>query len=271
MLQRRLGMSQRRACRVVGQHRSTQRYQPDPVDADADLRAWLRAFSGERPRWGYRQAHGQLALAGQHHNVKKIERLWREEGLQVPIKRRKRRRVGTSTVPSERLVATHKDHVWAGDFQFDVTADGRTIKILNIVDEHTREALCSMAARSIDADATVAALEAIAVRRGTTPEFVRFDNGPELTANAVAVWAGTTVGCSYIDPGSPWQNAYVESFNSRMRDELLAIEQFDTLLEAQVLIADWVEDYNHQRCHSALGMMPPAVYAAGLTTTTGLP
>jgi putative transposase len=152
--------------------------------------------------------------------------------------------------------------VWAFDFQFDQTADGHILKLLHIVDEFTREALEIKCARRIDADATVKVLESLGASRGRAPEFVRCDNGPEMTANALKDWcrfAGT--GSSYIDPGSPWQNPYVESFGSRVRDELLAVEQFSCLAEAKVLIEDWREDYNEHRPHSALGMKTPARFA----------
>ena len=262
MLQRRLGLSQRRACQIVGQHRSTQRYRPADADPDRDLRARLRKFSRKHPRWGYRRAHTVLRREGHQVNRKKIQRLWREEGLRVPQRTRKRQRVGTSTTPADRLRAERPDHVWALDFQFDVTATGRTIKICHVVDEFTRESLADVVDYTIDADATVATLDKIVGARGSTPAFVRCDNGPELTANALRDWCRFSgAGASYIEPGSPWQNPWVESYGSRMRDELLAIEQFDTLLEAQVLVADWREEYNHYRPHSALGMLTPAEFA----------
>lgn len=262
MLTDRLGLSQRRACAIVGQHRSTQRHEPAECDADRDLRARLRAFAREHPRWGYRRAHAVLVREGHALNRKKVQRLWREEGLRVPPKKRKRQRVGESTTPADRLRATHPDHVWALDYQFDVTATGRTIKILHVVDEFTRESLIDVVACSIDADATVAALDKVVGARGAHPEFVRCDNGPELTANALRDWCrfGGS-GASYIDPGSPWQNPWVESYGGRMRDELLAVEQFDSLLEAQVLVADWRIEYNTYRPHSALGMLTPAEFA----------
>lgn len=178
---------------------------------------------------------------------------------------------GTSTTPADRLAATRPDHVWALDFQFDVTADGRVLKLLHVVDEFTRESLCDLVAHSIDADATVACLDRIVASGRTRPTFVRCDNGPELTANALRDWCRFSgAGTSYIEPGSPWQNPWVESYGSRIRDELLAIEQFDTLLEAQVLVADWRAEYNEYRPHSALGMLSPAAFSrqCGPTTTS---
>ena len=262
MLQERLGLSQRRACQIVGQHRSTQRHAPDPADPDQQLRARLRSFAKAHPRWGYRRAHAVLVRQGHSCNRKKIQRLWREEGLRVPPRRRKRQRLGTSTTPADRLMATHPDHVWALDYQFDVTACGRIIKILHVVDEFTRESLAEVVDHSIDADATVAALDNVVGHRGTFPRFIRCDNGPELTAHVLRDWCRFGgAGTAYIDPGSPWQNPWVESYGSRMRDELLAIEQFDSLLEAQVLVSDWREEYNGYRPHSALGMLTPVEFA----------
>jgi putative transposase len=266
MLQGRLGLSQRRACQIVGQHRSTQRHRPEKPDPDADLRRQLRDFARHHPRWGYRRAHAVLCREGHHLNRKKVQRLWREEGLRVPPRRHKRQRLGVSSTPADRLAATHPNHVWALDYQFDVTSTGRTIKILHITDEYTREALSDLVAYSIDADATVAVLDRIATTRGN-PEFIRMDNGPELTAYALQDWCRFTgAGTSYIDPGSPWQNPWVESYGSRMRDELLSIEQFDTLLEARVLVADWKEEYNTYRPHSALGMLTPVEFAEQWST-----
>ncbi len=262
MLADRLGLSQRRACAIVGQHRSTQRHEPTAVDVDRELRERLRAFAREHPRWGYRRAHAVLVREGRVLNRKKVQRLWREEGLRVPQKRRKRQRTGESTTPADRLTATRPDHVWALDYQFDVTAKWRTIKILHVVDEFTRESLADVVDHSIDTDATVAALDKVVGTRGTHPDFVRCDNGPELTANALRDWCRFTgTGTSYIDPGSPWQNPWVESYGGCLRDELLAVEQFDSLLEAQVLVADWRIEYNTYRPHSALGMLTPVEFA----------
>jgi putative transposase len=166
-LQQVFGVSQRWACRLVGQHRSTQRLRPVEPDRDRALREALRRLSRAHPRWGYRRAHAQLLQQGWRVNRKAIQRLWREEGLRVPAHRRKRQRLGTSTTPADRLAAEHPDHVWALDYQFDQTEDGRRLKLLNVVDEHTREALTIEVARRIDADATVKAL--FVMKRGAVP------------------------------------------------------------------------------------------------------
>jgi putative transposase len=258
-------MSERRACRLAGQHRSTQRREPIVAQDDAALRVALRQISRERPRWGYRRAHTLLLDDGWVLNIKRTRRVWREEGLRVPRKRRKRQRLGESTVPADRLRAERPDHVWAIDFQWDQTADGQNLKLLHVVDEFTREALAIECHRRIDADKTVDVLARLAGERGTAPTFVRCDNGPEMTAHALRDWCRfSKTGSAYIEPGSPWQNPYVESFGGRVRDELLAVELFSCLTEARVLIEDWRIDYNHRRPHSALEMMTPAAFAAGL-------
>jgi len=265
MLRGRLGVSERWACRVVGQPRSTQRREPKRAEDDAALCAELRQFSKDRPRWGYRRAHHHLRQQGWEVNRKRVQRLWREEGLRVPVRKRKRRRLGESTVPAERLRAERPNHVWAFDFQFDQTADGRALKLLNIVDEFTRESLAMLVGRSIDADSVVATLERLLGERGA-PELLRMDNGPEMTAHALRDWCGRSgTGTVFIEPGSPWQNPFVESFHSRVRDELLDVEEFSCLAEARVVIGDWQQDYNRRRPHSALGMKAPAVFAAECT------
>jgi putative transposase len=267
-LQRVLGLSERLACRIADQHRSTQRHQPAEPDRDRALREELRRLSRAHPRWGYRRAHAVLGEQGWRVNRKAVQRLWREEGLRVPVRRRKRPRLGTSTTPADRLAAEHPDHVWALDYQFDQTQDGRRLKLLNVVDEHTREALIITVDRRIDADETVKVLDRLVVERGTAPRFIRCDNGPEFTANALRDWCRfNQAGTSYIEPGSPWQNPYVESFGGRLRDELLAVEAFNTLLEARVLVEDWRIEYNTVRPHSALGYLTPADYAKAWTAT----
>lgn len=262
MLRGRLDVSERWACRVVGQHRSTQRREPTRAGDDEALRAELRRFSGRRPRWGYRRAHSHLLELGWSVNRKRVQRLWREEGLRVPPRRRKRQRLGQSTVPADRLRAERPGQVWAIDFQFDQAVNGRAIKLLNVVDEFTREALAMEVATSITADDTVRVLDALAAQRGA-PAHVRCDNGPELTAHALRDWCRFSgAGTAFIEPGAPWQNPFVESFNGRVRDELLDVEQFSCLAEARVVISDWREDYNHHRPHSALGMLTPTTFAS---------
>ncbi len=262
MLCERLKLSERRACEIAGQHRSTQRHEPKLADGDQVLRERLREISRVHPRWGYRRAHAQLCLEGLDLNRKRCQRIWREEGLRVPKKARKRRRLGASTAAGDRLAACRPDHVWALDFCHDATTDGRELKFLNVVDEFTREALAIECARSIDADQTVVILKRLVAERGA-PGNLRADNGPELTARVLAEWceSGLTA-TAYIDPGAPWQNAWVESFNARLRDELLDVEEFSTLAEAQVLAADYRDDYNANHHHSALGMMAPSRFAA---------
>lgn len=263
MLEQRLGLSERRACRIAGQHRSTQRHQPRTNDRDDGLRAELRTLSREHPRWGYRKAWAALREQGWEANRKKIQRLWREEGLRVPRRKRKRQRFGTSTTPAARLRAERPNHVWALDFQFDTTVDGRVLKLLHVVDEHTREALAIEVERRIDADQTVRVLDRIVARDGRRPELVRMDNGPELTAIALRDWCRLgNSGTVYIEPGSPWQNPFVESFGSRVRDEVLAVEAFGSLLEAKTVIEEWRNTYNHTRPHGSLGWKTPTTYAA---------
>ena len=218
-------------------------------------------------RWGYRQAHQRLLDQGWTLNRKRTQRLWREEGLRVPPKRRKRQRRGESTVPGDRLRAQRPNQVWAFDFQFDVTDDGRAVKLLYVVDEFTREALAMEAERRIDADKVVDILDRIVRERGRYPEFVRCDNGPEMTSNALRDWCRfSRTGAAFIEPGSPWENPFVESFNSRVRDELLAVEVFSCLTEAKVMVADFRDDYNRRRPHRAHGMMTPAAFKLGWET-----
>ena len=261
MLVDRFEISERRACRITGQHRSTQRRGERPAGRDEWLRSRLRQISRGHPRWGYRRAWGHLREEGHVVNRKRVQRLWREEGLRVPPRRRKRRRWGSSSAPAARLRATGPDEVWALDFQFDATTDGRVLKLLHIVDEHTREALAILVERNIDADQLVDALDEL-ITRQPAPVFIRMDNGPEMTANAIRDWCHTSgTKTSYIEPGSPWQNPFVESFGSRVRDEVLAVEAFDSLLEAKVVIEDWRIEYNTIRPHSSLGWRPPSLYA----------
>jgi putative transposase len=233
---------------------------PSRSDDEEALRAFLRAFSKQRPRWGWRRAATALRRDGWRVNNKRVQRLWRDEGLKVPYRKRKKPMRGIG-VPVGAMTLIAPNALWALDFQFDTTEDNRTLKLLNIVDEFTRECPAIVVDRSIDADRVVATLDRLVVERGA-PAFVRFDNGPEFIANAVADWSRFNgVGSIFIDPGSPWQNAWIESFNGRLRDEFLNGWRFDSLLEAKVLIEDWRIDYNMNRPHSAHGDLTPNEFA----------
>ena len=267
MLLARFGVSQRRACQVVGAHRSTMRLTAPPITTEEiELRAWLRAFSTTRPRWGWRRAAKMARRAGWKVNNKRIRRLWRAEGLRVPQRRRKKRLTGIG-VNVGAMCPIRPNIVWAMDFQFDTTADGRQLKFLNIIDEFTREALAIEIDRSINADDVVAVLDRLALARGA-PVYVRCDNGPEFIAHAIADWCRFNDANSiFIDPGSPWQNAWIESFNGRLRDELLNSWRFDSLLEARVIVEDWRLDYNANRPHTAHGELTPNEFHLHWTTT----
>jgi putative transposase len=239
------------------------RLTPPPITSEeAELRAWLRRFSVDRPRWGWRRAAKMARRAGWQVNNKRIRRLWREEGLRVPQRRKKKRLTGIGVAVGA-MSPIRPNVIWAMDFQFDTTADGRTLKMLNVIDEFTREGLAIDVDRCIDADGVVDVLDRLALKRGA-PHYVRFDNGPEFVAHAVSDWCRfNSAGSLFIDPGSPWQNAWIESFNGRLRDELLNLWRFDSLLEARVIIEDWRCDYNANRPHSAHGELtqPSSLYS----------
>jgi putative transposase len=260
MLMERFGVTERRACRVVGQHRSTQRLTPpEPAPEEERLRACLRAFARSHPRWGWRRATDHARTEGFTVNRKRVQRLWRDEGLRVPRRHRKRPLRGNMTVGA--FCPIRPNVLWAMDFQFDQTDDGRPLKLLNVIDEYTRECPAIRVARSLNADDVVATLDRIAAVRGF-PFYLRMDNGPEFVAEAVKDWCRfNSTHTIFIEPGSPWQNAWIESFNARVRDELLNITQFDSLLEAQVLIEDWRNEYNTLRPHGSLNRKTPHEFA----------
>ena len=236
--------------------RSANRHLP-LEDLEQHLRSQLRLLAGANPRFGYRRLHALLIRQGYQVNHKRVQRLCRDEGLRVRIQKRKRSRVGSSTVPGDRQVATFPNHVWALDFQFDQTRDARVLKLLNITDEFTKTALAIEVERSISSDHMVRVLERLVSVHGA-PEFIRMDNGTEMTANSLRDWCRFTgISTVFIEPGSPWQNAYVESFNGKIRDELLAIEEFTTLLEAKIMAEDFRQHYNLHRPHSTLKYQTP--------------
>lgn len=222
-------------------------------------------LSRENPRYGYRRVWALLRREGWSVNKKRIHRLWREEGLKVPAgKQRKRLRLaeGGSENGCTRKRAEHKDHVWSYDFVIDETEDGRRLKMMPVVDEHTRECLTIEVERSISAEDVIGTLARLFGQRGA-PAFIRSDNGPEFVACALKRWlAISEVGTLYIEPGSPWENAYAESFIGRFGDELLKREAFAGLVEAKVLVEDYREHHNQRRPHSALGYQTPAEFAA---------
>jgi putative transposase len=263
-LVRRHHVSERRACRVVGAHRSTQRYVPVPGDFEQRLIKSMRAHAGAHPRWGYRRIHALLLDEGWAVNVKRVHRLWVLEGLMVPKARRRhgQKALGGDDNSAWALPAIRANHVWSYDFVSARTADGAPLRILNIVDEFTREAVAFHVARSIGARQITRVLEHAFDRRAK-PVIIRSDNGREFIAATVVDWlAERGVTAAFIAKASPQQNCYVERFNGSMRDELLNGELFHTVLEARVVIGDWIEGYNRSRPHRSLGMMTPAAFAA---------
>ena len=253
-----LGVSERRACRVLGQHRSTQRKVPQTPDDEAALTADIIELARQYGRYGYRRITKMLRTSGWLVNKKRVERLWRREGLKVPSKQPKRGRLWLNDGSCIRLRAERPNHVWSYDFVADRTHDGRAYRMLCIIDEFTREALAIRVARRLNSTDVIEALCDLFIVRGV-PAHIRSDNGPEFIAAALREWI-TAVGAktAYIEPGSPWENGYVESFNGKLRDELLNGEIFYTLNEAKIVIEAWRRHYNTVRPHSPLGYKPPA-------------
>jgi transposase InsO family protein len=259
--------SERRACRVLDQPRASQRRRPRPRSDEAALVQRMLELVRRHPRYGYRFITAKLRQEGWHVNAKRVYRLWRKEGLKVPKKKRKRRRLGTSLNACHRRRAKHKDHVWCWDFIFDRTASGSPLKWLSIEDEYTRECLCLKVDRSITNEDVIDTLAELFAMRGV-PEHVRSDNGPEFIARAIRHWLEQLeVKTLYIEPGAPWENGFAESFHSRFRDEFLATEVFENLAAARRLTAAWKEDYTHHRPHSSLGYLTPAEFAARCTAS----
>jgi putative transposase len=252
-LQDRFAVSERRACRLVGMHRSTLRYRAQPKDDDG-LRTRLRELAAERPRFGYRRLHVLLRREGQRVNHKRIHRLYRAEGLAVRRRGRKRVATGRGVVP---MVGSHPNDCWCLDFVSDALASGRRIRVLAVLDTCTREALTIEVDLSLPATRVVSVLDQL-VREREIPKTIVLDNGPELTSRVLDQWAYKHgIQLQFIDPGKPIQNAFIESFNSRFRDEGLNVHWFTSLADAQLLIEAWRLDYNHCRPHSALDYQTP--------------
>ncbi len=219
-------------------------------------------------RYGYRRITAMLRQEEWQVNHKRVERIWRREGLKVPKKQPKRRRLWLNDGSCIRLKPQFKDHVWSYDFVIARTTDGRAFRILNIIDEYSRECLAMLVKRRITSQDVIDQLFELIIFRGI-PEHVRSDNGPEFTAKAVRRWLNRIgVKTLFIEPGSPWENGYIESFNGKLRDELLNREIFSTLTEAKVLIGQWRREYNQVRPHSSLGYRPPAPEAILTAATT---
>jgi transposase InsO family protein len=251
-------VSERRACRVLGQVRSTQRRERYPPDDEPRLLRRMVELAMEYGRYGYRRIAAMLREEGWLVNHKRVERLWRLEGLKVPERQPKRGRLWLTDGSCIRLRPAYKDHVWSYDFMMARTSDGRPLRLLTVMDEYSRECLVIDVGRRITSDDVLERLTELFVLRGV-PAYVRSDNGPEFTATVVREWLERVgVKTLYIEPGSPWENGYIESFNGKLRDELLNGETFDTVLEAQVLVENWRQHYNAVRPHSSLGYRPPA-------------
>ena len=252
------GVSERQACRVLKQGRGTQRYQlAHRTDEDALTQAII-ALASECGRYGYRRITAKLQEAGWAVGKDRVQRIWRREGLKVPQKQRPRGRLWLNDGSCVRLRPDRANHVWSYDFVSAMTHDGRTLRMLTLIDEYTRESLAIRVARRLGRYEVIGALADVMLFRGT-PAHIRSDNGPEFVAKELRQWLGKLgTGTLYIEPGSPWENGYCESFNGKLRDECLNGEIFYSLKEAQIVIEKWRVEYNTKRPHSALGYRPPA-------------
>lgn len=253
-----LGYSQRRTCRALDVARSTIRYIPQPREDESALTGAITRLASQYGRYGYRRVHALLKAEGWQVSHSRVMRIWKLEGLKVPYKQPRRSRLWLNDGSCIRLAPKRINHIWSWDFVFDRTRDGRTLKLMVVMDEYTRRCLAIHVARRIRAKDALDVFAQLMERHGI-PEHIRSDNGPEMVAEELRNWLqhmGSRT--AYIAPGSPWENGYCESFNGRMRDELLNGEIFYTLKEAQVVIEDWRKHYNTKRPHSALGYRPPA-------------
>lgn len=259
-----LAVPERRACQVLGQPRATQRYRLHAADDESRLTEAIVELATRYGRYGYRRVTALLRADGWRVNHKRVERIWRQEGLKVPAKQRKRGRLWLNDGSCVRLRPEHRNHVWTYDFVHERTRDGRALRLLTVLDEHSRECLAIRVGRRLNAKDVLATLSTLFLEHGV-PQYLRSDNGAEMTAHAVREFLGELkVGALYIEPGSPWENGYIESFNGKLRDELLDGEVFTSLLEARILVEQWRRHYNTIRPHSALGYRPPAPEAIQL-------
>ena len=251
-----LGVSERRACRALGQPRSVQRYVACPRGDEDALTAAIVELASTYGRYGYRRVTALLRQAGWTVNAKRVERIWRREGLKVPTRPPKRSRLWLNDGSCIRLRPERTNHVWSYDFVLMRTHDGRPLRLLVVIDEHSRRCLAIRVARRLTSDDVLEVLAELFVTHGV-PDHIRSDNGPEFVAKQVWL-ARLGVTTLFIAPGSPWENGYCESFNGKLRDELLDREIFYTPAEARHVIEEWRRHYNEVRPHSALGYRPPA-------------
>jgi len=250
--------TERRACRALSVNRTAYRYEPIKLPDEDDVRSEIINLACNYGRAGYRTVTDMMRNNGRLINHKRVERIWRKEGLKVPQKQEKRGRLWLNDGSCVRLRPTHKNHVWSYDFMEDKTVNGKKIRFLNVIDEFSRECLASIPRRSWRNNDVIEVLAQLMLLNGI-PEYLRSDNGSEFTSNRIRKWlANVGVITSYIEPGSPWENGYCESFNARMRDEFLKGELFGNMYEAEVLTKQWVLYYNTKRPHGSLGGRPPA-------------
>jgi putative transposase len=252
------GLSERHACRLTGQWRTTQRYEPTQVDDEDRLTQSILALASQYGRFGYRRITGMLKLAGWKVGKDRVQRIWRREGLKVPARHKPRGRLWLNDGSCIRLRPQHRHHVWSYDFVEARTHDGRSLRLLVMIDEYSRECLAIRVARRLNSAHVIELLGDCMLQYGV-PDHVRSDNGAEMTARRVKQWLAS-VGTKplFIEPGSPWENGYCESFNGKLRDECLNGEIFYSPKEAQVVIEQWRKFYNTVRPHSSLGYRPPA-------------
>jgi putative transposase len=260
-MQQKLGISQRRACRVLNQPRSVQRHKSNKSFEQEVLRKDIVRLASRYGRYGYRRITALLRTEGWSVNHKRVERIWREEGLKVPVKQPKRGRLYLNDGSCIRLRSCWKNHVWSYDFVADRLKNGKKIRMLTVIDEYSRKCLAIRVGSSLKSDDVLDTLSTLFITEGT-PDYIRSDNGSEFTAKTLRQWIESVgVKTAYIEPGSPWENGYNESFNGKLRDELLNTEIFYSFKEAQILIEQWRRHYNEVRPHSSLGYKPPAPVA----------
>jgi putative transposase len=258
-----MDVSERRACKTISQPRMTQHYKPKRYEKDKLLRQEILKLAVKYPSYGYRLITKKLRQSGWQINYKRVQRIWRIEGLQVPYRHKFKKAKGNSSNCCSVKRAEFINHVWTYDFICDQTADGRPLKLLTLLDEFTRESLAIEVSRSIRSKDVIEVLGYLFMVRGV-PGCIRSDNGPEFISDAIKRWfIESSVETLYIEPGCPWQNGYIESFHSRFRTELLNRELFHSVSEAKVLVEAWRLEYNNHRPHSSLADMTPAEFAGG--------